>query len=401
MNRIASIRPTDLTGLAWSSLKRNPLRSSLTIGAVALGIAVMMYLISLGLGLEQLTIGQVGQSDALLSLTVNAVNAEQRPLDQKSVKEIAAVKNVDAVLPDLTLDGQVTLESKNATITLQAVDPKFLGVSDTTKLTAGRYFRGDDRNVMVVTTGFLKIFGLDANKVPLVTFRILPNQEKYPNVAAIEDVSVSGIVSDETAQQAYLPRTYVEELVGAAEPPYTTAKVKVAKLDDVPAVADGVRRLGFRVDSVTDTVSQIKQIFKYVQWTLGVLGGIAIAVASIGMFNTLTISLLERTKEIGIMKALGVRRGDIRRLFLTEAVLMGLFGGILGILLAFLFQQLTLFIFSLLASYLDGTVPKLFQNDLYVVGGFLLFGIAIAFLTGLYPARRAMRLRPIDAIRTE
>lgn len=401
MNRIASIRPTDLTGLAWSSLKRNPLRSSLTIGAVALGIAVMMYLISLGLGLEQLTIGQVGQSDALLSLTVNAVNAEQRPLDQKSVKEIAAVKNVDAVLPDLTLDGQVTLESKNATITLQAVDPKFLGVSDTTKLTAGRYFRGDDRNVMVVTTGFLKIFGLDANKVPLVTFRILPNQEKYPNVAAIEDVSVSGIVSDETAQQAYLPRTYVEELIGAAEPPYTTAKVKVAKLDDVPAVADGVRRLGFRVDSVTDTVSQIKQIFKYVQWTLGVLGGIAIAVASIGMFNTLTISLLERTKEIGIMKALGVRRGDIRRLFLTEAVLMGLFGGILGILLAFLFQQLTLFIFSLLASYLDGTVPKLFQNDLYVVGGFLLFGIAIAFLTGLYPARRAMRLRPIDAIRTE
>ena len=361
----------------------------------------MMYLISLGLGLEQLTIGQVGQSDALLSLTVNAVNAEQRPLDQKSVKEIAAVKNVDAVLPDLTLDGQVTLESKNATITLQAVDPKFLGVSDTTKLTAGRYFRGDDRNVMVVTTGFLKIFGLDANKVPLVTFRILPNQEKYPNVAAIEDVSVSGIVSDETAQQAYLPRTYVEELIGAAEPPYTTAKVKVAKLDDVPAVADGVRRLGFRVDSVTDTVSQIKQIFKYVQWTLGVLGGIAIAVASIGMFNTLTISLLERTKEIGIMKALGVRRGDIRRLFLTEAVLMGLFGGILGILLAFLFQQLTLFIFSLLASYLDGTVPKLFQNDLYVVGGFLLFGIAIAFLTGLYPARRAMRLRPIDAIRTE
>lgn len=391
----------DLTALAWSSLKRNPLRSSLTIGAVALGIAVMMFLISLGLGLENLTIGQVGQSAALHSLTVNAINNEQRPLNAASVQEISAVNHVQNVYPSLTLDGQVTLEGKNATITLQAVDPGFMGITDSTKLTSGRYFRADDRNVMIVTSGFLKIFGLDANKVPLVTFGVLLNHEKYPDVAALQDVSVSGIVNDDAALQAYFPRPYLEGLVGKAAPAYTTAKVRVENLDDVPVAADGVRRLGFRVESVTDTVTQIKQIFRYVQWTLGVLGGIAIAVASIGMFNTLTISLLERTKEIGIMKALGVRRGDIRRLFLTEAVLMGLFGGILGILLAFLFQQLTLFIFSLLASYLDGTVPKLFENDLYVVGGFLLFGVVIAFLTGIYPARRAMRLRPIDAIRNE
>ena len=361
----------------------------------------MMFLISLGLGLENLTIGQVGQSAALHSLTVNAVDADQRPLNAASVGEIASVRHVQSVLPDLTLDGQVTLESKNATITLQAVDPGFMGITDNTKLTAGRYFRADDRNQMVVTTGFLKIFGLDLDKVPLVTFDILPNQDKYPGVPRLSDVGVFGIVNDDSALQAYLPRAYVESLLGSDVQPYTTAKVRVDNLDDVPAVADGVRRLGFRVDSVTDTVSQIKQIFKYVQWTLGVLGGIAIAVASIGMFNTLTISLLERTKEIGIMKALGVRRGDIRRLFLTEAVLMGLFGGILGILLALIFQQLTLFIFSLLAQYLSGTVPQLFENTLPVVGGFLLFGITISFLTGIYPARRAMRLKPIEAIRTE
>lgn len=361
----------------------------------------MMYLISLGLGLEQLTIGEVGQSAALLSLTVNAVNADQRPLDGASAKEISAVPNVQAVLPDLTLDGQVSLEGKNATITLQAVDPQYMGITDTTKLTQGRYYTSDDQNTMVVTTGFLKIFGLDANKVPLVTFNILLNQDKYPDVPVIQDVSVTGIVNDDTALQAYMPRLFIEGLVGKNAPAYTMAKVKVATLDEVPAVADGIRRLGFRVDSVTDTVSEIKQIFRYVQWTLGVLGGIAIAVASIGMFNTLTISLLERTKEIGIMKALGVRRGDIRRLFLTEAVLMGLFGGIGGILLAFILQQLTLFIFSLLASYLQGTVPKLFENDILVIVGFLLFGIAISFLTGLYPARRAMHLKPIDAIRSE
>lgn len=361
----------------------------------------MMYLISLGLGLENLTIGQVGQSAALHSLTVDPVDAQQRPLDAKNLIQVAQIKHADAVYPDLTLDGEAALEGKNASITVQAVDPGFMGITATTKLISGRYFRADDQNVMVVTTGFLKIFGLDGNKVPLVTFSLTPNQEKYPSMSLLTDVSVAGVVNDDTAIQVYLPRQYIEKLLGKDQPPYTTVKVHVDNLDDVASVADSVRRLGFRVDTVTDTVNQIKQVFKYVQWTLGSLGGIAIAVASIGMFNTLTISLLERTKEIGIMKALGVRRNDIRRLFLTEAVLMGLLGGVIGIILALLFQQLTLFIFSLLAQYLQGTVPQLFENNLKVVGGFLLFGIGISFLTGLYPARRAMRLKPIEAIRTE
>ena len=181
----------DLTALAWSSLKRNPLRSSLTIGAVALGIAVMMFLISLGLGLEGLTIGQVGQSAALHSLSVYAVDNEQRPLNAASVTEITAVKHIENVYPELTLDGQVSLEGKNATITLQSVDPSFLGVTDTTKLTAGRYFRGDDRGVMIVTSGFLKIFGLDANKVPLVTIITLRSSpRKYrPDVNLVVSVT--------------------------------------------------------------------------------------------------------------------------------------------------------------------------------------------------------------------
>jgi len=122
-------------------------------------------------------------------------------------------------------------------------------------------------------------------------------------------------------------------------------------------------------------------------------------IATIGMFNTLTISLLERTKEIGIMKALGVRNRDVSRLFLMEAILIGILGGLAGIVVAVGLQQLTLFILSLLAAYANGVVPIVFQNHLLLLAGSFLFAMLIALITGVYPARRATRLNVIDAIR--
>jgi putative ABC transport system permease protein len=158
---------------------------------------------------------------------------------------------------------------------------------------------------------------------------------------------------------------------------------------------------GYRVSTVIDTVQDIKKIFFWIRAVMASLGLIAIFVASIGMFNTLTISLLERTREIGIMKALGVKRWDIGRLFITESLLMGWVGGALGVALAFFFQQLTLFALSLVASASAGTVPVIFYNSWYIVGGFILFALMIALVTGLYPARRATTINPIDAIRYE
>jgi putative ABC transport system permease protein len=401
MTRIASIRPGDLTQLAWSSLRKNGLRSSLTIGAIAVGIAVMMYLVSLGLGLEQLTIGQVEASSALHSLDVSTANADLLPLTPATLGQISGIPNVQSILPQLTVDGQISLADKVAQVTVLGEDPGYLKLDSATQLTSGRYFRDDDTDTMVVTTGFLKAFSLDPTRTPLITFNLTLDPVTFPHVAPLQGVTVAGVVTADQAISVYLPLPYLRSLVGSAQPDYTGAKLTVANLDEVPAVADRVRALGFRVDTVTDTVSQIKQVFRYVQVTLAVLGAIAIGVASIGMFNTLTISLLERTKEIGIMKALGVRKADIRRLFLAEATLMGIIGGFAGIGLAVVLQQLTIFIFSLLAQYLDGTVPQLFVNNPEMLLGFLLFAICIALVTGIYPAQRATKLNAIEAIRFE
>ena len=101
------------------------------------------------------------------------------------------------------------------------------------------------------------------------------------------------------------------------------------------------------------------------------------------------------------MKALGVRRIDIRKLFITESLLMGILGGLCGVILAYGMQQFTMLIFSFLASIVNGVVPTIFLNPWYEVVGFFLLATVIAGLTGLYPAMRAARLNPIEGIRYE
>ncbi|MBU6388944.1 ABC transporter permease [Patescibacteria group bacterium] len=403
MNQVASIRPSDLISLAWSALKRNRLRSLLTVGAIAVGIAVMMYLISLGLGLERLTLDSVAQSSSLLSITVKSGSDQLQPLNQDAFHKIKAIPKVKEVLPQLTLKGVLSLDNQKTNATIVGVDPDYLQVGSSTPLLAGRYFQPQDAQTMLVTPGFLKLFGLDTSKNPLVIFNVVIQQENnLPDISGsnLDSISVSGIVNA-SGVAVYMPRQYLEQILGANRPNYDNFIVTVGSLNDVQPVSDALIANGFKISKVIDTVDQIEKVFFWIRAVLAGLGGIAVVVATIGMFNTLTISLLERTREIGIMKALGVKRTDIRRLFLTESVLMGLLGGGIGILTALFAQQLTIFVLALLASLVQGNVPVLFDNQWTLIVGFILFAILISGLTGIFPAQRASRINPIEAIRYE
>jgi putative ABC transport system permease protein len=134
---------------------------------------------------------------------------------------------------------------------------------------------------------------------------------------------------------------------------------------------------------------------------LVVFGLIALIVAAIGMFNTLTITLLERTREIGILKALGITDKAIRRLFLTESAMIGLLGGIAGILLGLLTDLIISRIFGALASIYQGGNVQLFQYPHYFLLSMVLYPTLLALVTGLYPANRAAKLSSLDALRYE
>ncbi len=244
MSKVASIRPTDLLSLALSFLRRSSLRSLLTMGAIAFSIAVMNYLISFGLGLENLTLGNVAKSSSLLSITVNSGSQELQPLTKKSVEKIKKIPDIQAVLPKVNIKGEVSLENQKAPATIIGVDPEYLEIGNDNELIVGSYYQKDDSQTMVVSSGFLKLFGLNAGKTPLVTFSVTLDKEHYPELPPINEVSISGVINSNNIV-AYLPRQYIEGMLGDTLPNYENIKVKASSLDNLQGVSNVLIENGF------------------------------------------------------------------------------------------------------------------------------------------------------------
>jgi putative ABC transport system permease protein len=134
---------------------------------------------------------------------------------------------------------------------------------------------------------------------------------------------------------------------------------------------------------------------------LGALGGIALLVAAIGMFNTMTIALLERTRDIGIMKAVGVDNRDIYWMFLTEAIIISGLGGALGGALGLLLSIGINAIVNGLATLVGADSVILFRTPLSFVAIVIVFAVVVGISTGIYPSKRAAKINPLDALRYE
>jgi ABC-type antimicrobial peptide transport system permease subunit len=182
---------------------------------------------------------------------------------------------------------------------------------------------------------------------------------------------------------------------------FSQARIDVENTDVLGDARVKVEAMGYGTSSVADTVKQVEDLFASLRLVLGTLGMVALAVAALGMFNTLTISLLERTREVGVLKSMGMKSKEVKNLFLTESMIMGFFGGIIGIIFGMLlgrFVSLFLSVFSLLQGL----------GFINVVHLPLSFGITVVFLslivgfiTGYYPAKRATKISALNALRYE
>lgn len=179
---------------------------------------------------------------------------------------------------------------------------------------------------------------------------------------------------------------------------YFSATVLVKPGADVAAVQQAIKNKGYEVYSLQDVREQLMTMIGVVQWGLAGFGGLAVLASVFGIINTQYISVLERTQQIGLMKALGMRRGDVSRLFRYEAAWIGFLGGMIGVVLAFL---VTLFN-PLIASTLKlekGT--ELLQMDWAMSAALVVGLMLVAILSGYFPSRKAAKLDPIEALRTE
>jgi len=184
-------------------------------------------------------------------------------------------------------------------------------------------------------------------------------------------------------------------------PTYTSLSVRVGNPNQVPAVEDAIKKLGFSAFSIVDATRSMRQFFAVLDGFLAIFGSLALAVASIGIVNTLVMAILERRREIGIMKAIGASDADVRGLFFAEAGAMGLVGGAAGVTLGWAIGRLINFGTNIYLERQHFPPAQVWSVPLWLVLGAIAFSIVVSLLSGLYPAARAARLDPVQALRYE
>lgn len=393
---------TDALSLSTRMFKTRPLRTFLTVLGVSVGIGTVFFLVSLGYGLQNVILGQITTADSLLSLDVNPGPSNLLELATENVNKISALPNVTQVARMANLSGQVTIDDTTGDSVIYAIDPSFLQFDGV--VPSYGTFDPNDLHSAIISRAGTKLFNLTpeeiiGKKFKLTIYKTVINQDGLEEVTVVEypDIStITGVVDNDEASFVYLP---IENFANLNIEKFSRLKVRVTGNDVMRQVRDAIIDQGFLVSSLTDTIDQINKIFNIVQIILLTFGVIALVVSAIGMFNTMTVTLLERTNEVGIMRAIGITRRDLKKIFLAESVVMGFLGGIGGLIIGFLGGKLINFGINLLAKSLGGKAFDIFATPSWFVGMIIIFSAVVGLLTGIYPSIKASRMNPLDALR--
>ncbi len=180
-----------------------------------------------------------------------------------------------------------------------------------------------------------------------------------------------------------------------------TLTVRVKDPAKVAGVQDAINKMGFRTFSVLDATKSLRRFFTVLDLFLGIFGSLALAVATLAIINTLVMAVLERRREIGVMKAIGASDTDVKRLFFAEAGAMGFFGGLLGIALGFAIGKAINFGTGIYLHRHQLPAEAVWILPPWLIGAAIAFSIVVSLLAGLYPAGRAARLDPVQTLKYE
>ena len=395
----------DIFRLATRMFRTNRSRTFLTILGISVGIGAILFLVSLGYGLQELILNKITTSDALLSLDVTTADITQLKLDNDSIKKIKSIPGIEEISPVITTQAQIGIDDISSELAANFVNNDFFKL-DGTMLKKGEFFSDNagDKNKIIITTSALKLFDLSEEEAFNKTISLSFFTEKDSGFAEItrEVVSpgtkyrVAGIIEEENSNYVYLPFANSKSMEDVS---YSKIKVKADNKDNLDFIRGAIIEQGFIVSALSDIIEQANQVFKIVQIILASFGIVALIVSAIGMFNTMTIALLERTQEIGIMKALGATSLDVWNMFLAESILIGFMGGLGGIILGVASGRIFNYAINILAGALGGERIDLFYTPFWFALLIISFSTLVGFLTGFYPAQRAAKINVLEALR--
>jgi len=391
--------------IAFKNLWFRKIRTIVTILGVVVGIGAIVFLVSLGYGLQKMTLSSVGTMELLKTLDIYSEKSTIVKLNEGAVERIRDLGHVEAVAPLINLGGKIKYGEKETEGVIYGAEHRFFELSEM-RLVAGSGFTGD-LGEAIVNASTLELLGVTnpedilgemISSDLILTKSVAPKLKEDKQTMKDLEFKVVGVSSAEETAGVYLPFFKMTSL-GVEN--YQLSKVKVDSEDRVEQLRIQIENLGFRVDWVGDTIAQVNQVFDIFKVILGVFGAIALLVSALGIFNTLTVSLIERTREIGIMKVLGMGGKDVRSLFLIEAGLIGIVGGIIGVSIGYGTGALLNYLFHILAVRAQAEPVSIFYTPILfaILMGF--FALLIGVITGIYPAVRAKRIKPLDALRYE
>lgn len=396
----------DVLRLATRMFRSNRSRTLLTILGISVGIGAILFLVSLGYGLQNLILNKITTSDALLSLDVSTGDLENLSLNDQAIENIVTIPGVEKVSPLITTQAQMTIEDISSELTANFADSEYFRL-DGTQIKNGEFYKDEERykTKIIISSSALRLFNLTEeeamNKQIKFVFFVAPEDEADASIirefVELESIyQIIGIIEEESINYVYLQFNNSQHLNINN---YSKLKVKVDSDSSLNPVRERIMEDGFIVSALSDIIEQANQIFQIVQIVLASFGIVALIVSAIGMFNTMTITLLERTQEIGVMKALGATSMDIWNIFLAESVIIGFFGGLVGIMIGMSGGEVFNYGLNLLAGVFGGEKIDMFFTPIWFVALIIVFSTLVGLVTGFYPARRAARINALEAIR--
>jgi putative ABC transport system permease protein len=387
--------------IAWRNILNKKLRTSLTIIGIVIGVASIFFLVSFGLGLRDLVEKEILGNESVRSISVETPNSKILKLNTETTERIKGLPHVSELSSIFTFPGVINHDSSEIQGIVYGIDTTYQDLT-TLNITKGEALNNSDTNNALINTSALKSMGISNTNdiigrtvtvtVPLSTEGVADKDFNY-------EFKVVGVLDSGTGSEVFIPKQKFEAL---GLDTYSAVKLLADESSNVSQVRSQIESIGFQTSSPMDTIEQVNQVFRFFNIILLGFGLVGMVVAVLGMFNTLTISLLERTKEIGLMIALGSRPKDIRRLFILEATLLSLIGSIVGIILASIIAVIVnLILYRIAAIRGVNEYFTLFAMPWWLtivtVGFMLIVGLLVVY----FPAKRAQKIKPIDALRRE